>query len=277
MQAISNISIKDRLTAAQPTKAKLSLAPAPERRLLNRELSLIEFFRQVLEEAHDRRNPLLERLRFLTIFTSIVDEFFMVRVSGLKEEVEQGWFEPSLDGMTAVEQLTEIRSRLYPMAVEQMRCLNEEILPELATQGIAVATYNSLTKQQRDEADEYFARHVCPVLTLLDLDPAHPFPYISGLSLNLGIMVKASESDDEEGSFVRLKVPQVLPGLVQIGDETKYTFLSEVIKANLGSLFPGLPVQHAHTLRVTRDADIDIREDEADDLLRALQQELRKR
>ena len=148
----------------------------------------------------------------------------MVRVSGLKEEVEQGWFEPSLDGMTAVEQLTEIRSRLYPMAVEQMRCLNEEILPELATQGIAVATYNSLTKQQRDEADEYFARHVYPVLTPLGVDPAHPFPYISGLSLNLGIMVKASESDDEEGSFVRLKVPQVLPGLVQIGDETKYTF-----------------------------------------------------
>ena len=118
MQAISNISIKNRLTAAQPAKAKLALAPAPERRLLNRELSLIEFFRQVLDEARDDRNPLLERLRFLTIFSSIVDEFFMVRVSGLKEEVEHGWDQPSLDGLTADEQLMEIRSRLQPMAAQ---------------------------------------------------------------------------------------------------------------------------------------------------------------
>src|SRR5947208_4060675 len=128
MQAISNISIKDRLTAAQPTKAKLALAPAPERRLLNRELSLIEFFRQVLDEARDENNPLLERLRFLTIFSSIVDEFFMVRVSGLKEEIEHGWDGASLDGMSAAEQLTEIRNRLEPMISEQMRCLREDIL-----------------------------------------------------------------------------------------------------------------------------------------------------
>src|SRR5439155_2109839 len=146
MQKISNMPIKDRLTAAEPAKAKLALAPAPERRLLNRELSLIEFFRQVLDEALDRRNPLLERLRFLTIFTSIVDEFFMVRVSGLKEEVEQGWSEPSLDGMTAAEQLNEIRNRLQPMAVEQMRCINEEIFPELVREGIEVAAYDSLSK-----------------------------------------------------------------------------------------------------------------------------------
>src|SRR5947208_8600540 len=115
MQAISNISIKNRLMAAQPAKAKLSLAPAPERRLLNRELSLMRFFRQVLAEAREDRNPLLERLRFLTIFSSIVDEFFMVRVSGLKDEVEPGWDQPSLDGLTADEHLMEIRSRLQPM------------------------------------------------------------------------------------------------------------------------------------------------------------------
>src|SRR5690349_14603718 len=127
MQVISNIQLKKRLSAAQPAKAKLSLAPPVEKRLLNRELSLIEFFRQVLDEAHDDRKPLLERLRFLTIFSNIVDEFFMVRVSGLKEEIEQGWSEPSLDGMTAAEQLNEIRSRLEPMVNEQMRCLNEQI------------------------------------------------------------------------------------------------------------------------------------------------------
>src|SRR6266545_241046 len=122
MKVISNNALKERLSAAEPAKAKLSLAPVPERRILNRELSLIEFFRQVLNEARDQRNPLLERLRFLTIFSSIVDEFFMVRVSGLKEEVEHGWTEPSLDGMTAAEQLAEIRNRLYPMLAEQMRC-----------------------------------------------------------------------------------------------------------------------------------------------------------
>src|SRR3989440_209521 len=233
MQAISNISIKDRLVAAEPAKPKLALAPAPERRLLNRELSLIEFFRQVLDEARDDRNPLLERLRFLTIFSSIVDEFFMVRVSGLKEEVEHGWEQPSLDGMTAAEQLAEIRSRLQPLALEQLRCLKEDVLPALAREGIVVAPYESLTKAERDQADEYFAREVFPVLTPLAVDPAHPFPYISGLSLNFGITVRSTEAEDTQTRFIRLKVPPSLPGLVQVGDTTRYTFLSEVITYNL--------------------------------------------
>jgi polyphosphate kinase len=275
MQKISNMPIKDRLTAAEPARAKLALAASPEKRLLNRELSLIEFFRHVLDEARDDRNPLLERLRFLTIFSSIVDEFFMVRVSGLKEEVEQGWLQPSLDGMTAAEQLQEIRNRIEPMATEQVRYLKEEILPELARHGIVLATYDLLSKAEREVADEYFTQQVLPVLTPLAVDPAHPFPYISGLSLNLGLWIRSAA--DEEAHFVRLKVPPVLPGLVQVSDQTKYAFLSEVIAANLGALFPGMTVEQAHTFRVTRDADIDIREEEADDLLRALQQELRKR
>ena len=263
--------------AAQPAKAKLSLAPAPERRLLNRELSLIEFFRQVLDEARAARNPLLERLRFLTIFSSIVDEFFMVRVSGLKEEIEHGWDEPSPDGMTAAEQLTEIRNRLQPMVLEQMRCLKEDVLPALASEGIVVAPYESLTKAERDQADEYFAREVFPVLTPLAVDPAHPFPYISGLSLNFGIIVRSNDDEGTQTRFIRLKVPPSLPGLVQVGDSTRYTFLSQVIAGNLGSLFHGMTVEHAHMFRVTRDADIDIRAEKADDLLRALQQGLRKR
>src|SRR5207249_5211335 len=162
MQKISNMPIKDRLTAAEPAKAKLALAPAPEKRLLNRELSLIEFFRQVLDEALDQRNPLLERLRFLTIFSSIVDEFFMVRVSGLKEEVEHGYVQPSLDGMTAAQQLTEIRNRLEPMITEQVRCLKEEILPELEREGVLVARYESLSRAEREKADDYFVREVFP-------------------------------------------------------------------------------------------------------------------
>jgi len=245
--------------------------------MLNRELSLIEFFRQVLNEARDERTQLLERLRFLTIFSSIVDEFFMVRVSGLKEEVEHGWVHPSLDGMTAAEQLAEIRNRLQPMLAEQMRCLTEEILPQLEREGIVVSSYNELSKAERDKADEYFGREVFPVLTPLAVDPAHPFPYISGLSLNLGIRVRSAESNHNEARFVRLKVPPSLPGLIQVNGESKYTFLNDVIAGNLGSLFPGMIVEHAHTFRVTRDADIDIRDEEAGDLLRALQQELRKR
>jgi polyphosphate kinase len=277
MQAIRDLSLKNRLAAAEAARAKLSLAPVPEQQLLNRELSLIEFFRQVLDEARDSRNPLLERLRFATIFSSIVDEFFMVRVSGLKEEVEHGYVHPSPDGLTAEEQLEEIRGRLEPMFAEQMKCLREEILPQLEQQGIVVGTYDSLSRDERARADEYFAQHVFPVLTPLAVDPAHPFPYISGLSLNLGIMVKAADSDDEKGSFVRLKVPQVLPGLIEVSDEAKFTLLSEIVVANLGSLFPGMTVLHSHRFRVTRDADIDIREDEAEDLLRALQKGLRKR
>lgn len=277
MQTISNAQLKERLTAAEPAKAKLSLASAPERRILNRELSLIEFFRQVLDEARDARNPLLDRLRFLTIFSSIVDEFFMVRVSGLKEEVEHGWMQPSRDGMTAAEQLEAIRSRLQPMFEEQARCLTEEILPQMEQAGIVVAAYRDLSKTERDKADDYFVTEVFPVLTPLAVDPAHPFPYISGLSLNLGVRVRSAETGESDSRFVRLKVPPSLPGLIQVSEGTKYTFLSQVIAGNLGSLFPGMIVERAHTFRVTRDADIDIREEEADDLLRALQQELRKR
>src|SRR5499427_5022442 len=216
MQVLSNISIKERLTAAEPAKAKLALAATPEKHLLNRELSLVEFFRQVLDEARDEGNPLLERLRFLTIFSSIVDEFFMVRVSGLKEELEHGWEQTSRDGMTAAEQLAEIRNRLEPMVVEQMRCLREDILPALNREGIVVAPYDALSKQERVQAEEFFAREVFPVLTPLAVDPAHPFPYISGLSLNLGIILRSADDQKSESRFVRLKVPPSLPALVQL-------------------------------------------------------------
>src|SRR5216684_7587894 len=279
----SNIQSKNQIAAANTAKPKLVLAGAQplETPLFNRELSLVEFFRHVLDQGLDEQIPLLERLRFLSIFSSIVDEFFMIRISGLKEEFEEGWVQPSPDGLTAEEQLREIRHRLRPMIARQRRCILEEILPQLAEQRIVLASYESLSRAERNELDEYFRQNVFPVLTPLAVDPAHPFPYISGLSLNLGVMV---ESRDEprsigrsEARFVRLKVPPVLPGLVRIGRESKFIFLSELIGANLGALFPGMRVGRAHAFRVTRDADIEIREDEADDLLHALQKELRRR
>ncbi|MDX6445031.1 MAG: polyphosphate kinase [Blastocatellia bacterium] len=279
---ISNLQINDRISAAMPAKARGPLPkhePGPEKLLFNRELSLVEFFRQVLEEAQNEQTPLLERLRFLTIFASIVDEFFMVRVSGLKEEVEQGWVQPSPDGMTAREQLREIRNRLRPMVAQQGRALTLDILPELAAQGIVLAAYDSLSRDERTRVDDYFTRNVFPVLTPMAVDPAHPFPYISGLSLNLGLMVQVPNepsASNAEPRFVRLKVPPVLPGLVLVG-ESGFVLLSEVIAANRGSLFPGMQASPAYEFRVTRDADIEVREDEADDLLHALEKGLRKR
>jgi polyphosphate kinase len=286
-EMISNKQINSRKPAFGSAKAKLVMARAPyptETRLLNRELSLVEFFRHVLEEGVDNQNPLLERLRFLAIFSNIVDEFFMVRVSSLKEEIEEGWLQRSPDGMTAEDQLREIRHRLRPMLAEHMRCLTKEILPELAARGIIVAPYTSLSEAECAEAALYFERNVFPVLTPLAVDPAHPFPYISGLSLNLGVMVGATDereprsASNNEMRFVRVKVPRVLPGLLGIGNTGfKFTFLSEIIAANLGALFPGMRAGNAHAFRVTRDADIEVRRDDADDLLQALQQELRKR
>jgi len=279
----TNPQIVDQIGVPSTARAKLALAspqPATEKLLFNRELSLVEFFRQVLEEGLEPENPLLERLRFLTIFSNIIDEFFMVRVSGLKEEVEHGWSHPSPDGMTADEQLREIRHRLGPMTAEHMRCLKQEILPALAEQGIVLAPYQSLSHEQCAQLDEYFQEYVLPVLTPLAVDPAHPFPYISGLSLNFGVMVdspdKLKSITKSEARFVRLKVPALLPGLIPI-EKSKFVFLSEVIAANLGALFPGMRAGRAYAFRVTRDADIEIREDEADDLLRALQKELRRR
>jgi polyphosphate kinase len=276
---ISQTELVDRVnamaTGAGPEPATV------EQRLLNRELSLIEFFRHVLEEGLSDRNPLLEKLRFLTIFSSIVDEFFMVRVSGLKEEVEEAHLQPSPDGMTAEQQLFQIRKQLRPMMDECVRGITIDVLPKLEREGIAIVPLNSLSESERVGLHDYFERRVFPVLTPLAVDPAHPFPYISGLSLNLGLMVRPDGDAKEQAAatrFVRLKVPPVLPGLVKVpGSDSKFVFLSDLISANLLSLFPGMSAGEAHAFRVTRDADIDVRDDEAADLLSALELKLRRR
>jgi polyphosphate kinase len=263
----------------------LPTAAGATRLFFNRELSLLEFHKRVLEEGLDQDNPVLERLKFLSIFSSNLDEFFMIRVSGLKEELEENVTELSPDGMTPEEQLREIRERVLPMLKKQTRCLREQLLPELEAAGIHVLEYSSLEPDEQKALRSYYMEKVFPILTPLAVDQSHPFPYISPLSLNLGLMVEApagySPADPKqkhEPRFVRIKVPSVVPRLVPVGKfGTKFVLLEEVIEANLDSLFPGMITGTCHRFRVTRDADIEIREDEAKDLLRLIQRELRQR
>lgn len=247
--------------------------------LFNRELSWLEFNRRVLEEGLDRSQPLLERLKFLAIFSMNLDEFFMIRVSGLKQQVEEGVTELSLDGSTPAQQLKGISEALRPMIAEQMHCLKEEILPELSSDGIVITPYRALSDRERRSLNAYFMENVFPVLTPQAVDPSHPFPYISNVSLNIGLMIEPSpDVTFQEPRFARVKVPPIVPRLVPVGDSgIEFTFLEDVIAANMNILFPGMSVGEAYAFRVTRDADIEIREDEANDLLQMMEQQLRKR
>jgi len=260
-------------------------APGATRLFFNRELSLLEFHKRVLEEALDETNPVLERLKFLSIFSTNLDEFFMIRVSGLKEELEENVTELSADGMTPGEQLRAIRHQVLSLIGEQTRALREQILPELEAKGIKVVPYAALNSEEKTALRGYFMEKVFPVLTPLAVDQSHPFPYISPLSLNLGLMVQAPDGESPADPkhkhvqrFVRIKVPPVVPRLVPVGRlEAKFILLEDLVEANIESLFPGMIPGQCHRFRVTRDADIELREDEAEDLLRVIQQELRQR
>jgi len=252
--------------------------------LFNREASWLEFNRRVLEEALDSSQPLLERVKFLSIFSTNLDEFFMIRVSGLKEQIDEGVTELSLDGLTPTAQLKQINELLRPMVAAQVRCFNEEILIELGNHGIVISPYRALSDRERRMLSTYFMENVFPVLTPQAVDPSHPFPYISNLSLNLGVMIEPDgEVADATGvsapRFARVKVPPLVPRLVPVGggESTEFILLEELIAANVEALFPGMRATELHPFRVTRDADIEIREDEAGDLLKAVERELRKR
>ncbi|MBI5943120.1 MAG: polyphosphate kinase 1 [Chloroflexi bacterium] len=254
---------------------------------LNRELSMLEFQRRVLEEAWDESKPLLERAKFLAIFGSNMDEFFMVRVSGIRKQVEARIMEISPDGMTPPDQLAAIRKLSLELLSEAQRCYQRKLLPKLDKMGIHIIDYHKLTKTQKERADSYFKEVVYPVLTPLALDPGHPFPHISNLSLNLAIVIRDKKGNEK---FARLKVPDTLPRLLPIkrssGGVRKdgtiphqhyFVWLEQVIAANLDDLFPGMEVTAAHPFRIVRDADIEIQELEADDLLETMQQNIRKR
>src|SRR2546423_3600872 len=268
-----------RLPSLHPTAANAA------RLFFNRELSLLEFHRRVLEEGFVESNPILERLKFLSIFSANLDEFFMIRVSGLKEELDEQVTELSPDGMTPGEQLKEIRTRVMPLVAEQAGCLVNDILPHLKEAGIEVLSYRELNQDQQADLNKYFMEKVFPILTPLAVDQSHPFPYISPLSLNLGLMVEAlpghSPADPKQKHgprFVRIKVPSLVPRLVPAGKlQTRFVLLEDLIEANCASLFPGMVVGKCHRFRVTRDADIELSEDEAEDLLRVIQQEVRQR
>ena len=254
---------------------------------INREISLLEFQRRVLEEALDDHNPLLERVKFLAIFGSNMDEFFMVRVSGIRKQVEAHIMEVFPDGLTPPEVLAATRKLSLELYGSALLCLNKKILPRLDKAGIHLMDYRKLTETQAQKADDYFKEVVYPVLTPLALDPGHPFPHISNLSLNLAIVIKDKKGNEK---FARLKVPDTLARLVPIkrssGSARKdgtipyhhyFVWLEQVIMANLASLFPGLEVVAAYPFRIIRDADIQIQEIEADDLLETMQQSIRKR
>jgi polyphosphate kinase len=254
---------------------------------INRELSLLDFQQRVLSEAQDASNPLLERIKFLAIFGSNMDEFFMVRVSGIRKLVEAKVAEISPDGITPREQLASIRKRALDLYGEAYQCYSRDLLPELEKTGIHILDYKKLNDAQRKRADTYFHDVVFPVLTPLALDPGHPFPHISNLSFNLAIVIRDKKGKEK---FARLKVPDTLQQLVPVkrssGGARKdgtvpwhhyFVWLEEVITANLDVLFPGMEVVEAHPFRIIRDADIEIQELEADDLLEAMQQNIRRR
>jgi polyphosphate kinase len=247
-------------------------------RLFNRELGWIEFNSRVLEEGLDRCLPLLERLKFLSIFSTNLDEFFMVRVAGLQEQLETNPNSLSPDGLTPATQLKRISERLRPLLKIQTECLLNEILPGLEQFGIRLVEHRDLTIEERDGLERFFTDRVFPILTPLAVDPGHPFPYISNISLNLGILLRPTNGNaDEEPRFARVKIPGNVPRLVRVNDTFKFVLLEHLVSVHIGSLFPKCTILECQPFRITRDADIEIEEDEAEDLLKSVEQTLRQR
>jgi polyphosphate kinase len=244
-------------------------------RFLNRELSWLQFNERVLALAEDGSIPLLERAKFLAIFADNLDEFFQVRVAGLKEQLAAEVTGSGADGIGPADQLTAIRELVGDLTDRHARVFADEVAPGLADRGIRLSQLSELDADDRAWLDAAFEERVFPVLTPLAVDPAHPFPYISNLSTNLAVVVR--DPDDGSTRFARVKIPPALPRFVVLPDGERYVALEQVIAASLGRLFPGLEVVEHHVFRVTRNADLIVEEDEADDLLAAIEYELTRR
>jgi polyphosphate kinase len=263
-----------------PTPGSLTL-PQPgdaedqARRYVNRELSTLDYFSRVLAMAEDKTVPLLERAKFLAIFQGLLDELFEVRVAGLKDQLAAGLLGTDPAGLSPGDQLRAIRQETVCLVERRVRAFVDQVVPELNEQGIRLSTWESLMDDDRAYIEEVFQERIFPVLTPLAVDPGHPFPYISNLSLNLAVIV--SDPVTKERRFARVKVPPLLPGFVVTPDGEQYVPLDRVIAAHLGALFPGMEIQSHHPFRVTRNADLTLEEDEADDLLEAVEMELRRR
>jgi polyphosphate kinase len=250
----------------------------PADRFANRELSWLAFNARVLALAEDRSQPLLERMKFLAIFASNLDEFYMVRIAGLKRRVDMGLQMPSPDGLSPSEALKKLAVRTRELADQHARLFIDDIEPALAAEGIRIVRWSTLDDEQRERLGSYFRSKVFPVLTPLAVDPAHPFPYISGLSLNLAVLVRGPGTNAER--FARVKVPNNVPRFVVVKrtpTEAEFLPLEELIAAHLEMLFPGMEVVEHHIFRVTRNADLDVEEDRDEDLLQALERELARR
>ena len=254
---------------------------------INRELSLLAFQQRVLEEAQDTSNPLLERVKFLSIVDSNLEEFFMVRVSGLRMQKLSGVADTSIDGLTPARQLAEIRKVVSRLMLESRQYFNNVLLPELDHKGIRILNYKGLSQKQRENADKYFCEFIFPVLTPLAIDPSHPFPHISNLSYNLAVMM---EDDLGNPRFARLKVPSSIPILIPLkkssGGVKKdgtvpfthyFVWSSQVVMANLGQLFPGMRIKESYPFHVVRNSDLQIQELEAQDLLDSIEESVRRR
>jgi polyphosphate kinase len=278
--------------AANEKAESLSAVPLPSTDLsakelyLNRELSLLAFQRRVLEEAEDESNPLLERVKFLAILGSNIDEFFMVRVSGLLEQVDAGILEVGADGMSPAAQLVTIRREVKKLLADAHKCLSGSVLPALETAGIQILDYPALTAARLALVNTYFTESIFPVLTPLAFDPGRPFPHISNLSVNLAVLIRDGNGVEH---FARVKVPDSLPSFIPLRAKKKslkrhrpqeneeFVWIEQVIAANLSALFRGMEIIEAHAFHVTRDADIEIQELEAEDLLETIEESIRQR
>jgi polyphosphate kinase len=239
---------------------------------INRELSWLEYADRVLFEARDRRNPLIERVRFLTIFASMLDEFFQIRIAGLRQQVNAGSVALSPDGRTASEQLAASRARVLSL-VGDLSALYGEVRRSLAAEGVEIVDYAAVPEHHAT-LRQRFLDEIYPVLTPLAVDPGHPFPYISTLSLSIAVGLRDPET--QETRFARVKVPPILPRLIEV-EPNHFVLIDQIIEANLDVLFTGMEILEHHLFRVTRNADLAIEEDEADDLLMAIEEELRRR
>ena len=251
----------------------VDLSASPDR-FTNREISWLDFNARVLASAEDPRVPLLERVKFLAIFASNLDEFYMVRVAGLKRRQSMGLLVRSADGLTAAEQLALINERAQELVDRHVRCFTDDVLPALRAEGIDIVTHDQLSPDEKARMSEYYMQKVFPVLTPLAVDPAHPFPYISGRSLNLAAVIREPGSKVER--FARVKIPPNVDRFVRLGKD-RFLPLESLVAAHLDSLFPGLEVVDHHPFRVTRNADLDVEEDRDEDLLQALERELARR
>jgi polyphosphate kinase len=256
---------------------------------MNRELSLLEFQRRVLEEARDPHNKLLERVKFLSIISSNLDEFFMVRVAALKQKLAAARTDLSIDGKTATQQLEAVHASVDQLMAQIYDCFQNQLMPELVANGIAIVDYSTLDEREREAVDHYYAETIFPVLTPLAFDPGRPFPHISNLSLNFAIVLHDPRRTDDASQrhFARVKVPEALPQLVVVPvppprrkgtpPSHKFVWIEQVIAANLKSLFPGLEIVESHPFHVTRDAEVAIQELESDDLLESVEEAVWRR